>query len=943
MEQSETFYRSLLENIDHGYAYHRIITDHSGNPVNYEFLEVNPAFEKLSGLKKKDIVGKTIKDILPGVEKDSVNWIKRYGDVALNGGKITFEQYSPVLQRWYSVSAYSPEKGYFAILFSEITTFKRVEAESFQAHEIIKSSPNVLFKWKAEEKMPVEYVSENISQFGYTVREFLEEKIRYTDIIHPDDLIPFMEVVRYNSENKIDRYKQQYRLVDKAGGVYWVAAWSIISRDEADNVSHYHGIIVDITDHKQAEMELKESEEKFRKIIENMQDIYYRSDKNGRLIMTNPSAIKLLGYDSMQDVLGRNIAESFYANPAERDKLLRLLKEKGEVNNFEVVIKRKDGTPVTVITSSHYYYDKAGIPLGVEGVFSDITERKRSEDALRQAKKELEETNLRLEKTIHRANRMAMEAQLANRAKSEFLANMSHEIRTPMNGILGMTTLLLDTHLTREQHDLAETLQKSSDALLDIINGILDFSKIEAGKMELDDLNFDLRSTLEDMNETLALRAHEKSVELICLIAPQVPVRLRGDPVRLRQIVTNLLDNAIKFTHQGEVVLRVNLQDQDSQRAHICFTVTDTGIGISPDKINCLFDAFTQADGSTTREFGGTGLGLTISKQLAEMMGGKLDVESQTDKGSTFRFTAWFHKQPQQDNHPPTKDAEATLSQKRIIVVDANEKNRRAIADMLTAWKCRHSTAHNAAAALKILREEAEKGQPFDIAILDLFLLETDGETLGEKIKTHHILKNIALVALLSVSRRGDASHLERAGFAAYLAKPVKQSQLHHCLLSIVDGKSKSPHPNEPIIPRISHIPRHTPVGNGRQSPHKPRILVAEDHAINLKLVVRLLKKMGYSVDVTLNGAEAVQAMDKTAYDLVLMDVQMPEMDGYEATKKIREKGNVTPIIAMTANALKGDREKCLDAGMSDYIAKPVKPHQLAETINKWLSAPKAL
>ncbi len=935
MKQTETFYRSILENIDKGYAYHKIITDESGKPIDYEYLEVNPAFEKLTGLKKEEVIGRTVRDILPGIEKDPTNWIEKCGNVALNGEKITFEQYFQVLEKWYSVSAFSPKHGYFAVLFSEISGFKRIEAESFQAHEIIKSSPNVLFKWKAEEKMPVEYVSENISQFGYTAREFLEGKILFAEIVHPEDLQRFGEEVQYNSENKIDHYKQQYRIIDKAGHTYWVDDWTIIARDEQGEISHYLGIIVDITGHKQAEKELKENEEKFRKIIENMQDVYYRSDAKGNLIMTNPSAVKLFGYDSIEEIMGLNIAETFYAYPEERFKLLNQVKEKGEVNNYEVVLKRKDGSLITVITRTHYYFDKEGNPLGVEGVFSDITERKRSEDALRKAKKELEVANRKLEKAIRRANQMAMEAQLANRAKSEFLANMSHEIRTPMNGIIGMTGLLMDTDLNREQHDFAGAVKKSADSLLDIINGILDFSKIEAGKLELDTLDFDLRSTLEDMNDSLALRAHEKGVELVCLIEPEVPALLQGDPGRLRQIVTNLMDNAIKFTHRGEVVLRVNLEEEKNGCVLLGFTVKDTGIGIAPDKMEHLFDAFTQADGSTTREFGGTGLGLTISKQLVEMMGGTIGVESEVDKGAAFRFTARLRKQPekQEKNGKEKREAEAELSEKRLLVVDANETNRRVLANMLTTWKCRHNRAPGAAAALKKLETAAGTDDPFDIVILDLFLPETDGETLGKKIKKDKTLKNTSLVVLTSVSRRGDATRLEKAGFSAYLTKPVKQSQLYDCLMSVIGRKPKPGPSNERIITR------HTVA---EEKKHNTRILVAEDHAINRKLVVRLLENMGYRVDVTLNGAEAVKAIDTGPYDLVLMDVQMPEMDGCDATKEIRKREGerregAIPIIAMTANAMKGDREKCLAAGMNDYIAKPVNPLQLEETIEKCL------
>lgn len=942
MEQSEAFYRSIIENIDNAYAYHKIITDDSGRAVDYEFLEVNPAFEKLTGLKKEDVIGKTAIAVLPGITEDPADWIGIYGNVALTGAKTAFERYSKNLKRWYSVSAYSPKKGFFAAIFSEISGFKQMEAESIQAHEIIRSSPNVLFKRRAEDKWPVEYVSENVSQFGYKSSDFLNGKILFAEIIHPEDLPRIGAEVRYHSDHKIDHFKQQYRLVDRGGNLRWVDDWTIVVRDEKYEISHYLGIIVDITDRKAAETELKESEEKFRKIIENMQDVYYRSNANGELIMTNPSAAILLGYGSIDEMMGLDIGETFYAYPEERFKLLEGVRENGDVHNYEVTLKRKDGALLTVLTSTHYYYDKAGNPLGVEGVFSDITDRKKSEDSLRKAKQETEKMNRRLEKAIQRANRMAMEAEVANRAKSEFLANMSHEIRTPMNGIMGMTSLLLDTALDREQREYTESVKKSADSLLDIINSILDFSKIEAGKLELDILDFDLRTTLEDMIEVLALRAHEKGVELVCLVEPEVPALLQGDPGRLRQILINLVDNAIKFTLHGEVTLHVTLENETDHGVTLGFTVKDTGIGISRGKIDHLFDAFTQGDGSTTRQFGGTGLGLTISKQLVEMMGGSINVESEVGKGSIFRFTVRLKKQPLREKGKG-KAVEDVLSGKRVLVVDANETSRRALTYMLNAWNCRCTGVPAASAVMEELRAAARTDDPFDIVILDLFLREEDGETLGKEIKGDARLKDTALVVLTSVGRRGDASRLEKAGFSAYLPKPVKQSQLRDTLLSVAGRKPTQG-------PVSSHIVTRHSAAEDRK--HTTRILVVEDHAINRKLVVRLLENMGYRVDVAVNGGDAVRLLptenetenetenktDTVPFDLVLMDVQMPEMDGFEATRKFREKGIYIPIIAMTANAMKGDREKCLAAGMNDYIAKPVRPPQLAETISRWLT-----
>ncbi|MCP4157747.1 MAG: response regulator [bacterium] len=930
MEQSEMFYQTLLKNMNVGYAYHKIITDSSGKAVDYRFLEVNPSFEKLTGLSKKTIIGKTAKQVLPGIENDPADWIRRFGDVALNKKNDTFEHYSEVLKRWYSVSAFSPQREYFTVMFSEISEYKRVEKESLQAREIIESSANVLFKWKAEENWPVEYVSENVSQFGYNAKDFSEGNILFAEIIHPDDLQRFGGEVRFNLEHQIDHFKQQYRIRDKAGNIRWVDDWTILFRNEQNQISHYHGILVDVTDRKKAEERLIASEEKFRKIIENMQEVYYRCDENGILIMASPSAAKLLGYDSLDEMLGLDIAKAIYKEPKNREIFLRELKKYGRVNNFEVPLEKKDGTIITIISSSHVINDKAGNMLGVEGVFTNISERKRAEEELRSAKLESESANLKLKDAVERTNSMALEASLANKAKSEFLANMSHEIRTPMNGIMGMTELLLSTKLTPEQFDFTDAVKKSADSLLRIIDSILDFSKIEAGKLDIETLDFNLRTELEDQMDIPALHTQEKGVELVARIAPDVPLLLKGDPARLQQVLTNLLGNAIKFTAHGEVLVDVSLvRKENNGTVILSFAVTDSGIGIQEDMLEHLFEPFTQGDGSTSRKYGGTGLGLTISKQLIEMMGGSLSVESVVGKGSTFRFTVQLQEQPDQDKEKPLVDE--TLSKKRILVVDDNSACRGMLVDMLRSWQCRCDAASGKKVALEKLHSAAKSGDPFHIVVVDLYLKGASGELLGKKIKNDPLLSETLLVIMIPLGKQCDVAHLKVSGFSACITKPIKLVPFYDSLLIVLD---KKPIP----LPPQSHI---HPWQKGDDSKRKIRILVAEDHVINRKLVLRILAKMGYSADVVTSGIEAVRALENIPYDMVLMDVQMPEMDGYEATREIRKRElqwstSAVPIIAMTANALKGDREKCLESGMDDYVPKPIKPGMLLETIEKW-------
>ncbi len=791
----------------------------------------------------------------------------------------------------------------------------RIQAE--RAHLLAEENYRIVFEHAAVAITMTDEHERLISWNNYTEKML---GMGYEDLhLKPvKDLYPADEWAKMQSLNLRQRgmlHHLETRVIKKDGSLLDIDVSVTVLKTPDGGKTGSIGIFRDISERKKTERKLKEAEERYRTVFENSAVAITVTDADERIVSWNQFTEKLLGMDH-DDLYMKPVKELYPQEEWGRMQSMNLRK-KGLQHHLETKVIRREGQTLDVALSVTLSKTADGGKMGSIGIIRDITEQKRAEREMKRAQEE---------------------AIAASRAKSEFLANMSHEIRTPMNGIIGMTGLLLDTDLSSEQREYAQAVSGSADALLTIINDILDLSKIEAGKMHIEPISFDLQLTIEEAAELLAVRAREKNIELIVRYDPQAPRRVIGDPGRIRQIVTNLISNAVKFTDEGYVLVNIDCRTQDGNKAELHFSVEDSGIGIAENQIGHIFDKFTQADPSTTRRFGGTGLGLAICKQLVELMGGTIGASSVLSKGSVF----WFRLALPVDSSKPAELPKADLSGLRMLIVDDNEINRRVLKEQMSSWGIRNDVYSTGAEALAAMHNAYKGGDPYDLAILDYQLPGLDGEMLARAIKGDPNLRSTVLVLLTSMGMRGDGKRFLEQGFSAYLVKPVRHDDLMQAIATAWTGRKQEG------MSRL--ITRHTLKEDAVRTKRKrhesqadsqirARVLLAEDNQVNQQVAKRMLEKLGCRVDVVGNGLEALKMIRKFPYDIVFMDCQMPEMDGYEATRNLRteEKETHLPVVAITANVLEGDREKCLAAGMDDYVGKPVRKEALQAALEKWV------
>ena len=979
LREAEERFRSAFDDSSIGMA----LTRPDGS-----LLQVNPAMCEMFGYSATELTTMDFTSIThPEDVQESVDLLRR----ALAGELRTFQMEKRYIHKnrsvvWASVSSSLVRDGqgnplHFTTQVQNITKRRRAEQEVRRLNEslerrvrertarlrnaltelreseeryslVVEGSNDGIFDWNIDTG-EMFWNDRLFEMVGLSRGEFTPTLKGLFDLMHPEDREQVTTALTAHTEQG-EEFSVEFRFRRSSEDRTCIIRGKA-QRDRNGNPFRMAGTVTDITERKRVEEVLRLRD----RAISASSNGLVISDPNlpdNPLIYVNPAFEEMTGYTA-EEALGRNCRFLQNGDEDQEGAIAGLREAIREGREHTVVLRnyRKDGTLFWNELSVSPVRNERGDLTHFVGVQNNITLRKRAEEEILRFNETLERRVAQRTFQLEEARKAADEA---NRAKSDFLANMSHEIRTPMNGVIGMTELLMNSGLDDEQYEYAETLRNSGENLLFIINDILDISKIEAGAMSLEEIDFDLRLELEDTLHALAERAQDKGLELTGFVDLDMPTALRGDPFRLRQILTNLIGNAIKFTEEGEVGLRVELAEETDETVLVRFEVMDTGIGMTEEQQGRLFEAFTQADTSTTRRYGGTGLGLTISRQLVELMGGEVWLESTPGEGSTFSFTARLEKQPEkaQTVLVPRSD----LRGLRVLVVDDNETNRQILEKQVTSWGMNTGLAQDASEALCMMVEAYEEDAPYDVAILDMHMPEMDGVELAKRIKDNPELSSTRLVLLTSMGRREDARGAGDAGIAAFLTKPIRQSELYDCLVTVMGSSEEisaetAGQTNPPLLTRhdLRQGPGRTRPRAGDRRENRPRVLLAEDNPVNQKVAVKMIENLGYRVDMVANGREVLEALVRTPYAALLMDIQMPDMDGYEAAREIRRRESQRsrrrimqgysshvrriPIIAMTANALRGDREKALEAGMDDYLAKPVRPATLNTILERWV------
>ncbi len=930
--ESNNRYLELFSNMPSGVAVYEAIE----NGENFKFLDFNRAAEKIENIKKSEVIGKKVGDVFPGIYDFGIM------DVFKRVWQTGKPEHFPVsmykdtrIQGWRDNFVYKLPSGEIVAIYNDLTEQKRIESVSTVLYNISKSI----------------YQSENLGELFRMIYQSLDEIIDTTNLFialydKENELIklPFYidehdkfeqisihakgsltaEVIKtgkplfLNSDGVKDFLKRHdakaigtiskvwmglpLKIKEEVIGAICLQSYiseTIYTKKDFELLETIAGQIAVAIERKRFVDQIAESKEHAELLLKLIPSAVFTIDTDCKVTSLNRKASEILGY-SPDELIGKP-CRLFAEDPcSEKCGVLSPIVEK-PINGKHCTIRTKNGEERHISKNADLIRDKTGKIIGGVESFEDITDRLKAEADLKQAKEE---------------------AEAAAQAKSEFLANMSHEIRTPMNGVIGMTALLQDTDLSGEQREFVETIRYSGEALLTIINDILDFSKIESGKLELEIEPFSLTNCIEETLELSSSMAADKGLELVYYIDKSVPDTILGDVTRMRQILGNLLNNAVKFTKKGEISVAVETKPLDLDFYNIKFSVRDTGIGIPKDKLNRLFKSFSQVDASITRNYGGTGLGLAISKNLTQLMGGEMWVESKEGKGSTFYFTIKAKSDPDKQFSRYEKKSKI-FKNKNVMIVDDNETNRRVLSLQLQSWGMKVSAYVSGHDALEAINEKHN----FNLAILDMQMPGMDGITLAAEIRKNIDERKLPLVMLTSLSNKDDRKAEKEKYFDAYLIKPIKQMHLYNTLMSIFERRKTAD----------KYVSRKKVIDKEMANKKPLNILLAEDNIVNQKVAIRILQRMGYDADIAKNGLEVLNEIEKKSYDVILMDVQMPEMDGLEATRQILNNNNDASkrprIIAMTANAMKGDRERYLEAGMDDYISKPIQIEELVEAL----------